>query len=295
MITLQKGKGFFSFLLTILRGIGQIMLQESPVTGIFFLAGIFVGSPEMGLVVILSTLVGTLTAKVLKYPQKEIQSGLYGFSPALVGVALLLFFNPGVFVWLFVIIGSTVAAVVQRFFIKRKIPAFTLPFVLVTWCLLYILPHGLSLPLIAGENLPKEFFPEFLSFFRGYGQVIFQGSILSGILFFIGVLLYSPISAVYGLLGGLLGGFLSALFSVPTSEIAMGLFSFNGVLCGIALAGKKFSDVFWAVLAVFISVVISWVFTQNHLPQLTFPFVAGAFLTLMIKRYVEKTKTIGKP
>ena len=83
----------------VLRGIGQIMLQESALTGLLFLAGIFYGSVSMGLAAILAAFCGTLTAKIMGYDNSEIQKGLYGFSPALVGVALIFYFQPVFIIW----------------------------------------------------------------------------------------------------------------------------------------------------------------------------------------------------
>ena len=78
----------FPFVIILLRGLGQIMLQENAATGVLFLIGIFYGSTTMGIAAILSVCCGTLTAKILGYDKSEIEKGLYGFSAALVGVAL---------------------------------------------------------------------------------------------------------------------------------------------------------------------------------------------------------------
>ena len=83
-----------------LKGIGQIMLQENSITGLIFLIGIFLNSPLMALGLLIGTIVGTLTAQVLKYDQGNINSGLYGFNAALVGIAMLVFFHSTVLVWI---------------------------------------------------------------------------------------------------------------------------------------------------------------------------------------------------
>lgn len=78
----------------ILKGLGQIMLQENSITGLLFLIGIFYGSPIMGFSALLATICGTSIAYLLKYDKTEINKGLYGFSAALVGVAVMLFLKP---------------------------------------------------------------------------------------------------------------------------------------------------------------------------------------------------------
>lgn len=68
---------------------------------------------------------------------------------------------------------------------------------------------------------------------RGFGQVIFQGSVLSGVLFFVAVFISSPLAALYGLAGSILAAILSLHFSVPVVDLHIGLFSYNAVLCAI--------------------------------------------------------------
>jgi len=51
----------------VLRGVGQIMLQENAITGLLFLMGIFYGSVFMGLAALLATTCGSITAKLLRY------------------------------------------------------------------------------------------------------------------------------------------------------------------------------------------------------------------------------------
>lgn len=108
-------KTIISLVNILLKGIGQIMLQENSLTGFLFLIGIFYGSWTMGVAALLATICGTATAILLKYDQTEINKGLYGFSAALVGVATLLFLKPLFISWIILIIGSALATVIQHF------------------------------------------------------------------------------------------------------------------------------------------------------------------------------------
>ena len=93
----------------LLKGYGQIMLQENSITGLLFLIGIFYGSSHMGFASLLAVVCGTVTAIIFKYPKAEIDKGLYGFSAALVGVAVALFLKPALASWVFIMIGSALA------------------------------------------------------------------------------------------------------------------------------------------------------------------------------------------
>lgn len=273
-----------SFVNILLKGLGQIMLQENPVTGFLFLIGIFYGSVIMGTAAILATVCGTATAILLKYDKSEIDKGLYGFSAALVGVAIMMFIKPVFLSWVFTIVGSIVAAVLQHFFIKRKIPVFTLPFVLVTWVILLFANNYLAGIMLEPPVAIASTTDYFTFGFKGYGQVIFQGSLLSGVLFFIGVFIRSPISALYGLAGAILSAIIAFKFSAPINDISIGLFSFNAVLCAIVFAGHQIKDGIWVLISVILSLAISLLMSKFNMTQLTFPFVLASCMTLFLKR-----------
>lgn len=280
-------KSLKSLLLAILRGIGQIMLQENAVTGLFFLLGIFYGGVEMGLGALFACLVATLAARLLRFNQQTLDSGLYGFSAALVGVAMTLFFKVSVLLFVIIAIGAIAAMLMQHFFLQRKIPVFTLPFVLVTWLLVYFYKQVYPLEVSTVVDVkPIVLDSSFLA--RGFGQVIFQSSALSGILFCLGVGIQSRLAAIFALLGAFLSGFLSLLWAVPHTEVALGLFSYNAVLCAIVFAGKHWVDALFALLSVLFSVAIVLLMYHLGLSQLTFPFVAATWLTLLAKNYILK-------
>lgn len=272
-----------SFVSILLKGLGQIMLQENRLTGFLFLAGIFYGSIMMGFATIVATACGTAIAFLLKYNRSEIDKGLYGFSAALVGAALILFLKPVLWTWVFIVIGSALATILQHFFIKKKISAFTLPFVLITWLIVFIANnymHDIMIdPVISnirGSN--------YLNYaFKSYGQVIFQGSLISGIIFFIAVFINAPGSAVYALLCASLSSFIAFKFSIPNTDIYLGLYGYNAVLCTLVFAGKEIKDGIWVLVSVLLSLSISLLMNYYDLIQLTFPFVLASFLTLVLK------------
>lgn len=87
----------------------------------------------------------------------------------------------------------------------------------------------------------------------GFGEVIFQGGPMSGIIFFIAVFIGSPAAALYGLAASIFSAEISNLFGEPVEQIHMGLFGFNAVLTAIVFAGTKRIDGFWVLLGVFIT------------------------------------------
>lgn len=275
---------------SILKGISQIMLQENVWTGFLFLVGIFYGSVQMGLAVLLATFIGTLTAVLLEYDREHIRKGLYGFNPALIGVAMILFFKANWLIWLLIILLSVVATLVQRFFMQKKITAFTLPFVLITWLAIILFRYfneSYFLP-VSDIFIPKN---EFWLFpLKGYGQVIFQGNLFPGILFFLAVLLSASRAAWLALAMAFLGGLSALLFHFPEAMVGFGLFSFNAVLCTLVFPDNIRQNLVWIILSVSLSLILSFLFVHYELPQLTFPFVAASMCTLFIKKSFSKTK-----
>lgn len=275
-----------TFAMATLRGLGQIMLQENALSGLLFLIGIFWGGVWMGIAAIVAASCGTLTAMVFGYDRDEIGQGLYGFSAALVGVALLLFLKPAAIVWLLVILGSAIASLGQHFFIRHQIPVFTLPFVLVTWAILFAV-HLLDQSILNG-SAKFQIGLDLAFAFRGYGQVIFQGSVVAGVLFFVAVVINSPIAAFYGLFASALAGLASLFAGASAADTALGLFSYNAVLCAIAFAGKRLIDSIWALIAVALSVAISFAMANFELVQLTFPFVAASAISLVLRHLIQR-------
>lgn len=281
-IQLAKTKPFPVFINQVLKGVGQIFLQENALTGLLFLAGLGIASTSYALVAFLAACTGTLTAHVFKFPKDEINQGLYGFSPALVGVALLIFYHQSFVIWISIFLGSIAATFIQNLFIRKRVPVFTLPFVLVTWVLLYT---GTLLKWPITEAIPYNIhdYDLFLFMFKGFGQVIFQDNLWVGVIFFLAICINSALTAFQAFLGATLAGVLASLYAIPTDLINQGLFSFNAVLCAIVFSGKQIKDGIWLLIAILISSLFSIVFFELKIPQLTFPFVAATMLTLIIK------------
>lgn len=286
----------YPFIDIVLKGIGQIMLQENRWTGLLFLIGIFIGSWESGIAVLASTSIGTLTAMKLKYDKSEINAGLYGFSAALVGVALSFIFKCTLVIWILIVVGGALAAIIQHFFIRKKIPVFTFPFIIVIWISVFMLHHFTHIPpseLISAkaENLNYD---DIITPINAFGEVIFQGGMLSAAIFFIGVFISSPAAALYGFIGSVVGAYLSHINGEPAEQIHMGLFGFNAVLSAIVFSGFKKTDGLWVLISVIITVGIDdFLIDHNILNEvggvLTFPFVAGTWMTLLIQKiFIQK-------
>ncbi|MBX2962633.1 MAG: urea transporter [Cyclobacteriaceae bacterium] len=279
-----------------LKGIGQIMLQDNSLTGILFLIGILINSPIMALGTVVGTVVSTLGAKLLKYDENDIQNGLYGFNGALVGISMLVFFKSDLMVWGGIVLLSFVSTLMMRQFLTRGLPAFTFPFVLLVWIALYFFHEVVPVEAPSEEDLAgliddKVAF-NLSGFGFGFGEVIFQGSLVSGLLFLIAVYMGRPLAALYGLAGAFFATLMAVIFIGKFDAVQQGWFTFNAVLVSIALCGEKRTDGIFVLIGVAFAVLIESIMMAQGLIFLTFPFIAAAWITIFLKNKVF-AKLIG--
>ncbi len=277
-----------NFVKIIFRGFGQVMLQNNAWTGMLFLFGIFFNSWIFGLGAILGNIVSTYSAKILRYSKEDINDGLYGFNGTLLGIAILFLFKFSIFVVSIIILGSIFSTIIMHQIKKYRIPVYTAPFVVSTWLIAFIFklfnffPIESLLPVSNSLNI-------FSATFMGFGQVMFQGSIVTGLIFFLAIIINSRKSAIYSLYGSTLGIVIALIFSFQLSAINIGLFGYNAVLCAIALESKKLENFIFATFAIVLSVFLNFWMGNIGIITLTAPFVFATWITLLLKKYGAKS------
>ncbi len=272
------------------------MLQENILTGMFFILGLLLGHILYPLAAIVGSLTGTITAHLLNFDKDNINRGIYGFSPALVAVALIFLYSSSIAVWLLIILGSIVASIVQHIFYIKKIPAFTFPFILVVWIIVFIVNQYLNISpsSITQKDLFFWFNKLMLAPTNGFGEVIFQSNYIIGIIFFIGVLINNRAAALYGLIASFVGAVFAWFYGQNHEQIQIGLFGFNALLTAIVFSGNKKTDIFWVFLGVVITILLNNILFNLSVFNkfggvFTFPFVAGTWITLLIQKYSLKS------
>lgn len=298
---------------SVLRGIGQVMLQNNSLSGLLFLTGIFYNSMVFGWAVLLGTTASTATAVLLGAHHTRVRDGLFGFNGALVGIALLYFLEPSPLTWAYVVLAAActtaIMAALLNFLDTWKIPALTAPFVFTT--LVFILAcsrfgrlHSTNVLPTAG--LPKEATVEGIvtastvaeGLFTGIAQVFFQGNAITGAIFVVGLLVSSRAACAAALLGSL-GGLLVAWgMGAAEPAIRSGAFGFNSVLTAIALGSGFFvlnaASVAYGTLAVVMTAVVfaamSAALQPLGMPALTSPFVLVVWLFLLASPLFQRLR-----
>ncbi len=270
----------------VLRGVGQIMLQPSAVTGLLFLIGIGIVSPWLAVACAAGSVIGSVSGKVFKAKEDDLDKGVYGYNSALVALAVLVFHAPSALALGVAFAGSVLAAFVTKVMGKMPLPVYTAPFVIVgAIALMSAKAMGLS------PSLPMVLFPwdngHTLVSLIGVGQVMFQESALSGLLFVLGVAACAKERAAWALVGSLIGTAIALagqqFWSLPSDEIAAGLFGYNAALAALAV-GLVDKRMWPPILAAALSVPVMYSWRMTGIPVLTGPFVLAAWLVLAISK-----------
>ena len=270
------------FTKTILRGVSQVMLQNNAITGLIFLVGISYNSWLAFLGAVFGNIISTVTAYLFRYNNEDIENGLYGFNGTLVGIAVFFYFGLSFYSILFIIIGSFISSVVMNI-MKKKMIAFTAPFVISTWLVIIFVKLFNIIPIINHSVQQTDFLNIFQGIITGFGQVMFQASIITGIILFIGILINSRISALFAVYGVLLSILISLFLSLSVGMISLGIFSYNAILVSIALGDKTKKMLLFVSIAIMLSVIFTYLFGKFGIIALTAPFVISTWIVLFIK------------
>jgi urea transporter len=260
----------------VLRALGQVFFQENALTGALFALGIAVSSPLMALGAIVGSAIGSATAWVLKFDGSVLKAGIYGINPAVVGIATLFFFQPGVLSIGLLVIGCVVAALLTEV-LRRFVPfpTYATPFLLTFWPIYFLGPAlgaarvDLGKPVMAG-------FVQAVAY--GIGQVLFQASIWTAVFFLAGIALNNWRHAPWAVVASLVGMLVGIYHHDSSEEIAaLGLYGYNAVLTALALTVWR-PSVIVPLLGILLSVPLTEHIPQLGLPALTAPFVLSTWL-----------------
>jgi urea transporter len=306
----------------LLRGTGQVMFQNHPLTGLLFMAAIAwgalaSGAPEVALGGLLGLLASTLTAMWLRVDAEGLRAGLYGYNGVLVGLALPTFLATTPLLWGFIVLGAAVAVVATLATANVTktwgVAALTAPFVLVTWLLLMAahafaglgsgaLPFSgevVAIDPVAAQPLRLADFA--VGVLKSVSQVFLKDSGWAALLLLAGLAVSSLPAAVFGLGGAVLSVVFAHMLGAESDVITAGLFGFSPVLTAIALGtvfhtpGPKVA--LYAAVGTLFTVVVQGAMNVAlapfGVPTLTAPFVLVSWLFLLPRQQFEPSG--GKP
>jgi urea transporter len=299
-----------------LRGAGQVMFQNNPLSGAFFLAALGWGAfaaevPHVAIGGISALVAATLTALCLRADRTSLGSGLYCYNGILTGLALSYFLGPGVLVWAYAALGGVVTAIAMLGPVNApkpwRVPAHTYPFVLTTWIFLLashgfyghadavLLPSSKAvMPIDSGASGLLEIADFLLGVLHSISQVFFKDNILSALLLVVGLAVNSLAAAAFAVAGAVLAVVTAHLFGVESELISSGLQGFSPVLTAIALGTVFYRPsvrvaVFAAlgtVAAVIVQSALNVALSPFALPPLSAPFDLVAWIFFVSRKHL---------
>lgn len=313
---LADDNGAVRFLDINLRGAGQVIFQNNPLTGLIFLAAIVWGAITAGQIdiavgAIVALVIATTTAMLLDADTGSLRQGLFGFNGVLVGAAVPTFLAGTPSMWLLLVVGAAVSTVtmlaVANVMKTWGVPALTFPFVLTTWFLMLaaysfgaVTIAGLSPPALAHAaaggaidvaTAEGDALRLVEAWLKGPAQVFLIDNWISGLLVVAGLAVSSLWAAAFALLGSAVALFVSLALGASLADITNGLYGFSPVLTAVAV-GCVFYTPSWRVAVYALLATVFTVIVQAALdtatapigiPTFTAPFVFVTWLFLLPK------------
>ncbi|RLL40635.1 urea transporter [Oceanobacillus piezotolerans] len=284
------------------------MLIENALSGLIILVAITTFSYSLGIIALLSSLVGTIAAKIGGAEEQIIKRGLFGYNSVLTGMALNLFLT-GPYHWIIALVAAAMAAFLTAAILHvmkdSEIPVLTFPFIILTWFTLLTSYH-LNVFHISSDLVPQDLSRSELDItgiinwsevpFNGIGQIFFIHSTLSGILLFIAVFLAGWKLGLYAVFGNAIAMLTSYFLGGGSYPINLGLYGYNAILAILAVsivfktAQNRFA-LFSGIIASCLTVpltasVTTWLLPYG-LPALTMPFVLSTWLFLGARKVLK--------
>ena len=125
----------FSDFYIVIRGVGQVLFQGFWLSGIACIAGLLLHSYKVAVWAIIGSVAGLIVARIFDFPEALVHQGLYGFNASLSAIALAQRFTKEQWP---IFIGIVVSILFTRFFELLAIPALTVPFVLASWIVIFL-------------------------------------------------------------------------------------------------------------------------------------------------------------
>ncbi|MFN0128583.1 MAG: urea transporter [Verrucomicrobiales bacterium] len=259
----------------ILRGFSQCAFQANEIAGVCFIAAVAVFNWRMAIFFVVSVILGTLAARLLKGIRDLTDLGLYGFNSGLMGLALGNFFHQSPALWATMVVLAILTAALAVAMSKwLPFPFLAAPFISLFWSIW---------PLSGSLGLAKIDFGAFPAMPVAWGQgiflstlaaALFSSGITSGLLFLAGIAISNWRHAIVAVIGAVVANALAAQAGVPGGPINTGLVGFNGVLAALAAYVLVAADLRLAVLG---SLLATWLlsYIARNAPV---PFLASGFV-----------------
>ena len=268
-----------------------------------------------GLIAVTTT---SAAAFILNLHKPTTAQGFYGFNSLLVGLGLGIYYSFGWHLLLIIVLAALftffISVSLQGVIGKYHLPYLSIPFIIALWTFvtatrsfeaLGISERGIytlnELYQVGGERLIRihEYFnnmafPKLIrTFFISLSAILFQYSILTGILIAAGLLMYSRIAFSLSLIGFMVAYFFYHLIGANITQIDYSYIGFNYILTSIALGGffliPSVRTYLWVAILIplvaILTISLNSIFLQFRLPVYSLPFNMIVLLFIYVLKF----------
>ncbi|WP_233855276.1 urea transporter [Paraburkholderia sp. HD33-4] len=262
---------------TLLRSLGQIVLQPNAATGACMIGAWLLSEPRLVCAALLGAIAANISAMLAGSADADLRAGLLGFNGALAGLAAFSFIGDPATASAVAILAATGTAWLlrpwSRWLRTRGLGYLSSPCLIVTWLWLPLIARG-SLPTGPAGADPVDAMRFVNGVLAGVAQTGFASGAPAGVLVLLGIAAASRKHALYALAGAGLAsaGHLWLGASVPSFDA--GLSGFNGALTALALADAGYAAMLGGIA---MSVLLQAAAMHFGWPALTAPFVLATW------------------
>ncbi|MDB5012802.1 MAG: hypothetical protein JWQ25_1004 [Daejeonella sp.] len=297
-------KAIWELITSILHSYSVLFFSQNVVFGFLVLIVTFLnvnaGIAGLACVVFSLTLV-----KLLGFQKESIRMGLYSFNSLLLGIGFGSFFQFNTSFWIWIAISCFFVVILTLIFTslfgKYGLPVLTIPFIFTFWIVLLAVngfaTMGLhqinSVLLNEMQNAKPESVTGFINyfqtikvpyyfdlFFRSLSAILFQNSVLGGMIMSIGLFLHSRITFTLVVLGFTIACVFNSLTGTYLNEISYYHLGSNLMMVSTAIGGffliPSIRSYAWAIIAVPLTILLINALTNllgiPNLPIFSMPF-----------------------
>ncbi len=245
--------------------------------------------PFNGAVIIFSTLFSNLIAILFNYNEKRIREGFYGFNGLLFGAGLAFFFKPNEFflpvLLVFLFLAFFITSSIENYFaVGFNLPGLSLPF-LITFLSFVLFNNSTNLFEIQQYSFVVKNYLNFLPdqinfFFQNLSLLVLLNNVISGVIIFIAILLFSRVMAILSVFGYLFALLTIQIFNITLAYEITLLFILNSIITSIALGGSLILpsnkslliSALGVILVFIVTLTLNSIFSKLGLSVLVLPF-----------------------
>ncbi|MFL9875521.1 urea transporter [Paraburkholderia megapolitana] len=281
---------------TLLRSVGQIVLQPNAWTGACLLAALLICEPRLACAAAMGAVTANVVALLVGGDDAATRAGLHGFNGALAALAAFSFIaDPAEAVAIAILAATATAALGEpwsHWLRTRGLSCYSSPCLIVTWSWLPF-HHIVATPTAAATA--THAITTFATLapvdaargvFGGLAQIAFASGALPGLLMFAGIAAASRRTALVALSGAALASGAQLLCGAPLSSFDAGLLGCNGALTALALVDSGVATMLGALA---IAVLLQQLAIRWGWPAMTAPFVLATWSMQWLRRHTFDT------